>query len=113
MKIKTICITAILTGSMIISCAGQTIDDTPVVPSKDRMIKNFIKAVSAEHIKKNKKIIILEKQHCAQIDCKEYFENYKTKIEVLSMEDAFMRGYKNCIVIASIDELKGIIKFRK
>lgn len=75
------------------------------------MIENFIKAVPAEHIKLNQKIIVLKVNACSQLDCKEYFKDYKDKIEILNKEDAFMKGYRKCISIKKIDTENNVIKF--
>lgn len=82
-----------------------------ILHDKKSMIEEFIQSVPIEHVKLNGKIIVIKEKACKELDCVEYFKNYVEKIEVLDMEDAFMKGYRQVITIKKIDTHRNKIIF--
>ena len=81
--------------------------------SKDALIENLINTLNLESAKNKIKIVILNTNYCSGHDCEAYFESYKKQIEILTREQAFMRGINNYIEIESLDEIKGQIILQK
>lgn len=77
---------------------------------KDELIQKFLRskeAIAARN-SQNQTIIYLN-PYCESFDCPSYFKDYKQEIVFYALEDIFMRGLSQYLIITKIDEQKGEI----
>ena len=93
-KMKLLIVYLILIGS--IGCVGEKSSDEISLNLIDKLLSNeSVKALSQS----GGELVILKIGYCEKNNCEEYFSSNNQGVKLYSKKEAFMRGYRNVVII--------------
>ena len=102
---KILTLSLMLIAFLLLACQKQKGNSNDV---RDLLIEELIE--HAQTTQSSKKITIISTGFCSQNDCTAYFKAHQDKIQVMKIEDAFMRAIKDYIEVVEINTEEGVMK---
>ena len=93
-----------------LGCDSKNFDQPEI---RQDLIQQLINSPKTQTARYDGKIVIVKKDYCKITNCEEYFNENRDQILIYSMEDAFMRGISNYVIIERIDLEEGTMTINR
>lgn len=100
----------LLISTIQLSCDTKNFEQPEI---KQDLIQQLINSPRTQPVRYNGKIVIVKKDYCRISNCEKYFNENRDQILIYSMEDAFMRGISNYLIIERINLEEGTMTINR